>query len=171
MLTTTIFGLNKPQPADASSGLRTAIGTNADLLEGLLDRRGYAEVLTSQAVVVTGPVDIATVGPSVPLTVPSNGMVEVFAAVDITGTGGVAANVYLIEDSTALGIILTNATASLVTTYTQPGSAGGTANRRQSGWLAFPAAAGSHTYKLQYGTAGVSGQLANRRLWVRVRTF
>lgn len=37
MLTTTRFGLNKPQTTDARSALRTALTTNADLLETALD--------------------------------------------------------------------------------------------------------------------------------------
>lgn len=177
MLTTSIFGLKKPQTSDAPSALRTAIGDNADLLEALLDRRGYAEVLTDENNNGTTTVmDPTTPGPQVTITVPTNGLVLVKAEVGIGALGvtnSQAARVYLYEDGALLSAIIDTPSTPLgAAGYTLPGNSAGTTAKTLSGFLAFPAAAGSRTYKLRYSSTGAPvSAMKNRKLWVRALAF
>lgn len=144
-------------------------------IDALLDVRSYAQVLTSQTTSSTTVTDLSTAGPSVTVTVPTNGMVAVYAAVTIdtiTGTAG-GARVDLVQDGTSIGGIISAASLLAATTFfTLAGSSNGTTVTTFAGWLVFPPTATSHTYKLQYaavssGTAAFS----NRKLWARVLPF
>lgn len=132
----------------------------------------YAEVNTSQSTLSTSAVDLATAGPSVTVTVPANGLVAVYVAAALTAAPGETSKVYLAEDGSSIGVVLSASPASSTTYYTAPGAAVGTTSRPVAGWLVFPASAASHTYKLMYsGAAGGSVTFATRRLWVRALPF
>lgn len=47
MLTTTTFGLKKPQTTDARTALRTAISDNADTLETIFGRLAYSTIIAT----------------------------------------------------------------------------------------------------------------------------
>jgi hypothetical protein len=173
----------------ALNALRWLTGTNAvndidagfqalaEDVDAKLGSRGYAQVNTLESTSAgAGGADLATVGPSVTLTVPTNGLVAVFAAVDIDGSGSASgADIYLLEDGAAIDLsvpIIHTDTSSTQTWYTSvdvtaPAGSCGTNSRVVAGWLTFPASAGSHTYKLRYATNGGSSSFSDRRLWVR----
>lgn len=140
----------------------------AEDVDARLGGHGYAEVNTSQTTTAVGPADLATAGPSVTVTLPTNGIVVIRAQATLTiAGGGATASVYLDEDGVNLGAILSTLNTSATTVYTAPGSASGSAVRVRGGALEFPAAAGSHTYKLRYGSDGFQiATFATRRLWV-----
>lgn len=166
---------------DTSTGLRALKGDSlvSDIDAGFLalatdvaakvDLRGYATVATAETRTSSTPGDLATAGPSVTLTVPTNGLVACYVAVDMDPPVGVQASVDIAEDGTVVAGALNQAgLGEAFTVYSTPGSFNGTLARSLGGWLAFPATAGSHTYKLTYHTASGTTTFSNRRLWVRV---
>lgn len=173
MLTTTNLALKKPQTSDASTALRTSISDNADIIETLLGTRGVASIATSEQTSSTSPVTLTTVGPSVTLTIPANALVIVRAKCDVGNATAAAANVYLYEDSTNLGQILSAAVTGPQAQHTVPGSTAGTSSVQLAGALVLAdRSAGSHTYSLRYAVAsGGPGAFGNRKLWVYVRSF
>jgi hypothetical protein len=142
--------------------------------------RGYAEVLTDQATAAGGIVDLATVGPSVTVTVPANGgLVAVRADVELKhSTGAQPALVYLAEDGAAKTQLLRTVSTSFSKRVSCPVDATitvnpeGTTNAWAGGWMVFDAAPGAHTYKLVYQcvTSG-SANFRNRKLWVATMAF
>lgn len=171
MLTTTKLVLKKPETTDSRSALRTAISDNADALETLFGKYGYAEVLTTEVTATAATAaDLATVGPSVTLVVPTNGLVAIRARADNAGAVN-NLRVYLAQDGTSLGQILDIAPST--TGHTIPGSTTGTASAHLGGWLVFSPTAGSRTFKLMYSHVSGSNTTtaANRRLWARVLAF
>jgi hypothetical protein len=169
---------------DTTTGLRALLGSNVinDIDAGFLalaqDVAGrYAEVLTSQNASSATPQDLATVGPSVTITVPSNTLVVVHAEATITGSGTNAGSVYLAEDGAVMldesnnsFVLLSNAAALATTKYTRSGTVGGTSARVLSSALVFPASAGAHTYKLMYGIGTSAGPFSARKLRVGLRS-
>jgi hypothetical protein len=150
-----------------------------DLAEQVAERlgvRSYAEVNTSQSRNNVTFGDLATAGPSVTITVPTNALVAVFVSMSITPGVGVTGIVDLFEDGADLGSVL-SASSSPGTYTTAPGTistgdAGTGPNiRADAGWITFPAAVGSRTYALKYATTGGSADFATRRLWVRTIPF
>lgn len=172
-LTTTKLGLQKPDAAsgDTRADLYNAIRNNADTLETLFGKYGYAEVLTTEVTATAATAaDLATVGPSVTLVVPTNGLVAIRARADNAGAVN-NLRVYLAQDGTSLGQILDVAPST--TGHTVPGSTAGTSSAHLGGWLVFNPAAGSRTFKLMYShVSGVNTTTAaNRKLWARVLAF
>lgn len=159
--------------ANLSAAAAIASGKLADvdklgLTVGGTTRRGVSTVATSESTASVTPADLATVGPSITLTVGVNGLVAIFAQADITVPVGVTGSVHLFEDATDLGTILSAGTTVATTAYTQAGAGNGTANRLAASALVFPASAGVHVYKLKYLTSGVpAATFANRvlRAW------
>jgi hypothetical protein len=143
-----------------------------DLAEQTAERlgaRGYAEVLTAQSRNNVTPGDLATVGPSVTLTVPTNALVMVMAQITV-GAGAFDINVFLAEDGAEIGHLFTD--TGSVTLYSAPGDdiGDGVILRGNATPSLFPASAGSHTYKLTYSTSG-SMTFSNRKLWVATIPF
>lgn len=144
--------------------------------------QGYAEVLTQETATPGGaqgiPFDFATVGPSVTVTVPANGLVAVRAEVENTWNAGDMI-VYLTEDNARTQQIMVIPVTAPVG-RTVPGSNVGVNGSRspwtsgdtryQGGSLVFEAPAGVRTYTLRYGATLQAQTLraANRKLWVRV---
>lgn len=156
----------------ALDNLGTAIAEALGLNVGSTIRSDYAEVLTSQATGSAGPTDLATVGPTCAVTVPTNGFVAVYASAEINPTGGGEnGTVYLVEatDIPAGVAILSSAVAGFNFRVTSPSGFGVAAIPQQGGFLIFPATAGLRTFKLQYGRVGgaVSSDFRNRKLWVQ----
>lgn len=149
--------------------LATALAQRLGISQAGTPRRGYAEVLTDEATTSAVAVDLATVGPSVTVNVPANGLVLLKATVDLkAGTSDTAA-VHLVEDNVNKAAILQESGAAFVTRNSLPGSSAGTTLDYSSGLVAFAASAGAHTYKLKYynisGPANASN-FRNRKLWV-----
>lgn len=167
-MATTTHGLHYPVSTDTPAG-HTQIQQLATDIENVLLAGGYSEVNTSQTATLVGPTDLATSGPSVAITVPTNGLVQIIAQVTASAAGGATASVYLDEDGTSLGAILAITSTSPTTLYTAPGTTAGTSTRGRTGPLVIPAVAGTHTYKLRYGSDGFqTATFVTRRLWVRL---
>lgn len=124
-------------------------------------RRGFTLVATSETTASTTFVDLATVGPSATVTVPTNGLVLCVASADEgTTTGGtLAASIQVVRGAVSLGTFSqTNGPALATMTSTV--------------FVDVPAA-GAQTYKLQYkSSSGAATQtFANRKLWVVAMSF
>lgn len=132
---------------------------------------GYAEVLTDQSASTGGgAIDLATVGPSVALQVPTSGLVALRAEVTILGTATNGGNVFVREDSGTAWQILSTPAPESIARATVPGSISGTNTLRVAGWHVFSTTPGSHTYKLMYSGSGTTNQgehFKDRKLWVR----
>jgi hypothetical protein len=118
-------------------------------------------------------------GPSVTVDVPTDGIVNVMAraTLDRSGTGGgcVVALAETATNSAALinqQLLYSNDTAphTLVSMPTRRAEVGESFAR--TGWISFPATAGTHTYRLVYWAAGapnaVTCTFSNRTLWASV---
>jgi hypothetical protein len=123
------------------------------------------------------PVDLAT-GPSVTVTVPDGGLVEIYAHADILATGGGndgAGHVNLFEatdlpDAPAI-MSAPNGTGSFVTRYSAPGSSDfdGVASPSRGGMIVLAPPAGTYTFTLRYSaTGGATATFQNRSLWAGV---
>lgn len=164
-----------PIPDDSIVANKLDDGTIADKL-GLsttaVSRRGYAEVLTEEFSTVDGLNDLATVGPAVNVHVPTNGLVVLFASVEMKRGSAGLAQFGLIDDADNLigNTIAQTASASYVPVWPTPGpGAGGVSTLPLGGFLVFPATPGNRSYRLLFGrTNGSSGTAGfkNRKLWI-----
>lgn len=164
-----ISGLDGAKITDgtiAAAELASALAAQLGITAGGTNRRGYSEVLTSQTRAAGAIGDLATVGPSVDVTVPANGLVAVQAQVDLFVTTSGNAVVYLVEDGVSIGQILATAVTAFETRYSAPSDSDGGTLKGQAGLIVFPASAGAHTYKLQYQGFTNTGNFRNRKLWV-----
>ncbi|MCW3048022.1 MAG: hypothetical protein JWO74_2306 [Solirubrobacterales bacterium] len=144
------------QAVDIAAALADMLGITA----GGITRRGFAQVATPETTASVPRVDLATVGPSLTVTVPTNGLVIVGVQCDLSNNGGGPGSVAtLMVDGAATSLVVSSASASPTTSA-----------QIVSGLIVAGAflAAGSHTFKLQYNvSAGPStGTFANRKLWV-----
>jgi len=128
-------------------------------------RRDTATVATEQTTTSTTWADLATVGPSVTITVPSNALVLVGVQVEYQGTGGNIATVgvseatnYALSGVPEQDVSHTNE-RRLVTTNTAYTSLPSTAS------FILPATAGSRTYTLKYAVTAGTGTFKNRTIW------
>lgn len=148
-----------------SDELAKLLGINNGTVLG----RDYAAVATSEGTTSSSYTDLATVGPSVTVTVPTNGFVMAYAEVTMVGptTGTSVVGIYEATDHpSSIGVLLQVA-GTTSTLKTVPGSA--TGNATVGGFLLIPATAGSRTYTLKYArVSGSSGTptFSNRKLWV-----
>jgi hypothetical protein len=133
-----------------------------------------AVVSAANATSSNTPVDLG--GPSVTVTVPSGGVVEVFAEAQISQTGGgtnAAGEISLTEPTLVATpqTILSSGSPSFQTRYTAPGSNdfSGAINITRGGWLTIAPPPGTYTFSLRYAAPG-GGQstFQNRALLVRV---
>jgi hypothetical protein len=131
-------------------------------------------VSSSNATTSNAPVDLG--GPSVTVTVPSGGVVEIFAGAQISDTGGgsgAVGEVSLIGSPllTAPSRILASGTPNLRATYTSPGSndSNGVLNPARGGWITLAPPPGTYTFSLRYAApGGGTATFQNRALIVRV---
>jgi hypothetical protein len=131
-----------------------------------------ASVSSSNATTSSSPTDLG--GPSVTVTVPAGGVVELFAQADISVNGpmGAKGRVDLVEPaliSTPQGI-LASGSAAFQTNYTSPGTndADGVINVTRGGWITLAPPAGTYTFSLQYETSGGTATFQNRTLLASV---
>jgi len=118
------------------------------------------------------PADLG--GPSVTVTVPEGGLVNIYARVEAAATGGGgdgAAQVHLYEPTVLADTpqVMTAATNNPVAgRYTSPGT-NGVASMVRGGMLTLSPPAGTYTFSLRYSQAGgATASFQNRRLWVGV---
>lgn len=131
----------------------------------------YDEVVDDESTASSSAVDLTTDGPLINLTVPVNGLVQLYCATDIKGDGTNNARVLLADDGADLGAAgvttLQRSTNTFGTVRAVPGSNNGT-SARNGAFVMFAPTPGERTYKLRYSTAGGTGNFKNRRLWGRV---
>lgn len=155
------------EAVNIDDALAAALGINNGTNEG----RDYATVATSESTTSASFTDLATAGPSITLTVPTNGFVNLYAEALITGptTGASFVGIYEATDHATPVIILSQAQGVSGTRYTSPGYAAGVT--AVGGFISIPATAGTRTYTLKYARvdlgSGASGNatFANRKLW------
>jgi hypothetical protein len=129
---------------------------------------------SANATTANSPTDLG--GPSVTVTVPSGGVIEVYALADISDTGGGASaigKVDLLEPSliSTPEEILGSSANAFTRKYTTPGSNDfdGALNVTRSGWLTIPSPPGTYTFSLRYeADGGGTATFQNRILLVRV---
>lgn len=140
---------------------------------GGVTRRAYAEVLTDQTAVLAVNGDLATAGPSVTVTVPTNGLVLLRWELELRTTNGAnQAIAFLNQDSDgALAVAGSTIATTLTKFFSAPdsGTAPYTTGTASSGLIAYAAAPGLHTYK--FGYLGNSVNARNRKLWAMVVGF
>jgi hypothetical protein len=128
---------------------------------------GYAAVATEQTTASASFTDLATVGPSVSITVPTNGIVKVFAQVAMkTSSGTAEVGLYEATDISTAQAILSTTNSSYETRNTTPDSDDGTTTLTRGGALSFPATAGARTFTLKYKTSAGTATFQTRKLWV-----
>jgi hypothetical protein len=115
-----------------------------------------------------GPVDLG--GPSVTVTVPDGGVVDLFAKSDISVTGSNTAKVDLVEPSLVPTptTILASASSTFQTNYTAPGTVAGVSTATRAGWVTLAPPPGQYTFSLRYETNGGTATFQNRTLLARV---
>lgn len=150
-----------------SNSLAKAVGVD----NGSVTGRAYQAVATSQSTSSSSFTDLSTVGPSIVLTVPTNGFVNLYveATLTPTSTGAALVGIYEATDYPSclqvLSLIATLSTTSLAST---PGSyIGVDSSAYGGGFITVPATAGTRTYTLKYMRSGGSGSVtfASRKLW------
>jgi len=175
-------GPQGPPGLNGTNGTNGSNGTNGT--NGQPGPPGIAfvtsTVAASETTTSTTPTDLATPGPSVTVTVPASGLIEVFAEVEING-GASTGVVTLEEDGSVLqgqsfncgiasltGGILDGTASSSAPTGTAPGQCNGnaTGGGPPSGLLVFHTTPGVHTYKLVYWTNGGTVFFSKRTLSV-----
>jgi len=143
-------------------------------------RRDYATVATAEATGSASWADLATPGPSVTITVPSNSLVLIGIEVDMLNptSDDNFVGVYEAIDFPISGVPDRSETTGDSGTFTSPQGPGFVATVTTSyTTLPFskiamiPATAGSRTYTLKYATAGVSGSFKNRKIWALALGF
>lgn len=137
------------------------------------DNANYAAVLTEQSVSSTSFTDLATAGPSVTVTVPANGLVEIFAQVDGQSSADDEGQVGIYEatDISTATKIMEFTLSSFTTKRITLAGDGGTTTSTAASSIVIPATAGSRTYTLKYKRtdSGESpARFKNRKLWVTV---
>jgi hypothetical protein len=113
-----------------------------------------SEVQTEGSTTSSGPADLLTLGPTVTVSVPANGLVAVHAQADLKKDAGPACFVYLSEAGLPGGAVelLSTTSSTYETRQTAPGTgADGTTEPGDGGWVVLPASAGDHVYRLKYG--------------------
>jgi hypothetical protein len=131
-----------------------------------LDLLGKSTVAAEESTESDSPTDLATVGPSVTVNVPSSGMIAVRAQVQLKAEGGGLAAVYLNCGFGAFAGLVRTTSPTYVTRNTLPGNVDGTDGN--AGWVLLDLDPGSHTCRLVYTHEGVSGTafFMGRKLWV-----
>jgi hypothetical protein len=127
---------------------------------------------TAVSTTSNSPADLG--GPSVTVTVPDGGVVELYAKADIAvnGTGTPVGRVDVFEPTLVPGAasILASGSNTFQTKYSSPGSADqdGVVNATRAGWITLTPSAGTYTFSLRYETSGGTATFQNRTLLVRV---
>ena len=147
---------------DYDSPLAEVVGMSIDSGS---TRRDYAEVLTEETTATTTWTDLASAGPSVTITVPSNMLVLIGISIELKNSAGNAyVGVYEGTDRAISG-------APSSTEY-MPGGPGyaqtTTATYQDNPYMLMApitATAGSRTYTLKYCVSASTGTFKNRAIW------
>jgi hypothetical protein len=112
-------------------------------------------------------------GPSVTVTVPEGGVVDLFAKADIsTSGGGSTGRVDLFEPTLVSSptSLLASPSSMFETRYSSPGSndKGGVTDATRGGWITLTPPPGTYTFSLRYETSGGTATFTNRTLLARV---
>jgi len=125
---------------------------------------------SSVATTSGSPVDLG--GPSVTVTVPDGGVIDLFARADISVAGGgtPVGKVDVVEGSLAPTptTILASASNTFQTNYTAPGTTAGVSTATRAGWITLAPPPGQYTFSLRYETSSGTATFQNRTLLVRV---
>ena len=128
---------------------------------------GFDDVATEETTTSTSYTDLSTAGPSVTITVPTNGFVKVFAEVQMkTSAGTCRVGLYEATDLSTPADILASTATDYETRRTTPSVDTGLTTITRAGSLDFPATAGSRTYTLKYKTSSGTASFKARKLWV-----
>ena len=112
----------------------------------------------------------AVSGPTVTVTVPASGFVEVLARTTFQTVGGNSLIACVVQDNSKVIQVMSSTSVSADTRYTLPDVETGTPTEELAQWIPIFTSPGTHTFKLDYGrTGGGSGtnQVSNRLLIVR----
>ena len=152
---------------DYDSPLAEVVGMSIDSGS---TRRDSATVATEESTASTTWADLTTPGPSVTLTIPSNGLVLVAVTAQLLITGGVVAHIGV---HAATDYSLANDTEDATSGSVGTGEILISTSRSTYNTNAFhaltilPATAGSRTYTMKYKSSGAGTLTAqNRKLWV-----
>ena len=137
-------------------------------------RRDYAAVATAEATGSASWTDLATPGPSVTITVPSNSLVLI--GIEVATLSPTSDNnfvgVYKATDFPITGVPDRGEYTGVSATRTAPHGPGMVIETTasypvppNSGLFMIPSTAGSRTYTLKYATTGVSGSFKDRKIW------
>jgi hypothetical protein len=139
---------------------------DGDLAPQDLNLLGKDEIATEETTASSVLGDLATVGPSVTVDVPSSGMVAVRGEVELKADPSTTAAVGLNCGSATNGNFLSTTSTSFVIRDATPGSA--TGSPFNPGWVLTDVAPGQRTCKLVYARSGAAGTATfkNRKLWV-----
>jgi hypothetical protein len=135
-------------------------------------KASYAAVAAAESTSSTSFTNLATVGPQVTVTVPSNGLVAVYAQLESQQVGGYMQYAGLEEPTDLAGTqnMLQNTVTSYTKIQTCPGDIFGAdgSNPLVGSFLLFPATAGTRTYTMKYKVqfGGSNASFRNRKLWV-----
>ena len=130
-----------------------------------------SSVSSANSTTSNSPTDLG--GPSVEVTVPEGGVVELFAQADLQASGGATptAKVDLVEPTLlpTPTTILASGSNTAQTNYTAPGTANGVNSATRAGWITLAPPAGTYTFSLRYETSsGGTATFTNRTLLARV---
>ncbi|HWO15897.1 MAG TPA: hypothetical protein VNM89_04200 [Solirubrobacterales bacterium] len=109
-------------------------------------------------------------GPSVTVTVPSSGYVEVLARTTFQTVTGNSLSACITVDNLGPNTVMTSTSLSVETRYTQADSNTGTATEDLAQWIPIFTSPGVHTFELNFGRTGANSgtnQVNNRLLLVR----
>ncbi|MEX2108089.1 MAG: hypothetical protein WD827_04290 [Solirubrobacterales bacterium] len=110
-----------------------------------------------------------TTGPSVTVTVPGSGLVEVLARTTFQTAGNVLKACIVMDNSLVIQVMSSNS-LSAETRWTVPDVEAGTPTEELAQWIPIFTSPGAHTFKLNYGKTGINPgtiQVTNRLLIVR----
>jgi hypothetical protein len=118
----------------------------------------FATVATTQALNVNGPADLATVGPTLDVTVPADGYVMLVGSIEVSAPAGTDCSAVITSPS-----LLNSVGAGFV-------NGDGAFHLTGSGQIVAVLPPGTHTVKLQYARNNGAGACTyrNRKLWATV---
>lgn len=136
-----------------------AAGANPVSLAQLGFGQGYAEVIPEESTTSTSFVDLATTGPSVPVTIGPSGRAIVLGGAYMTST---------VTNQTVVAGLKIDSNAAFDLAALGNNTSGSIAGDHSSGVLLSGLSAGAHTFKMQYlqSLGGATGRFAARWLLV-----
>lgn len=148
-------GAQGPQGVQGTQGATGAQGIQGLPGPGVTK---FATVATTQALNVNGPADLATVGPTLDLTVPADGYAMLTGQIEVSSPVGTDCSAVITSPSLA-----NNVGAGFFT-------GDGAFHLTGSGQIVATLPPGNHTVKLQYARNNGAGACTyrNRKLWVTV---